>query len=73
MAISKFHRKRQIPQLGSKFRGSRKTVGPSDHLNWKLTHQLLLACEMFMPILVHVIFKLEAHLGHTDGQHLQLA
>jgi len=26
----KFHDKGQIPQLGSKFRGPRKTVGPID-------------------------------------------
>jgi len=30
MAISKFHGKWQIPQLGSKFCGPRKTVGPNN-------------------------------------------
>jgi len=29
VAISKFHGNQQIPRLGSKFRGTQKTVGPN--------------------------------------------
>jgi len=42
-AISKFHRKGQIPRLGSKFHGLRKTVGLTDMYGFGMC-QLVFCC-----------------------------